>query len=95
MDEETVKGIQTHMRAIEEIVSEKCPEAQYMFTVQMDSKKQDESMDVFYGVRADTTSDLIDMFENIFELVCAENPNPEKFKSFLSDFGIMGASGEA
>ena len=95
MDEETVKEIQSHLRSIEEIIAEKCPEAQYMLTIQMDSKSADEALDVFYGVRADSTSDLIEMFENIFELVCAENPNPEKFKSFLSDFGIMGASGEA
>tara|TARA_R100001510_G_scaffold16751_1_gene14117 strand:+ start:315 stop:602 length:288 start_codon:yes stop_codon:yes gene_type:complete len=95
MKEEVVKEIQSHMRAIEEIVTENCPEAQYMFTVQMDSEKEDEAMDVFYGVRADNTSELIEMFENVFELVCAENPSPEKFKNFLDNFGIMGASGEA
>ena len=95
MKEELLKDIQSHIKAIEKIVEKNCPEAQYMFTVQMDSESEDESMDVFYGVRADNTSELIEMFENIFELVCAENPNPEKFKSFLSDFGIMGASGEA
>jgi hypothetical protein len=95
MDEETIKGIQSHMKAIEDIVNDKCPEAQYMFTVQMDSEKEDDAMDVFYGVRADNTSELIEMFENIFELVCAENPNPEKFDNFLNGFGIMGASGEA
>jgi hypothetical protein len=95
MKEEVVKEIQTHMKAIEEIVTENCPEAQYMFTVQMDTDGEEGAMDVFYGVRADDTSDLIEMFENIFELVCAENPNPEKFNNFLGDFGIMGASGEA
>jgi len=95
MDEETVKGIQTHMRAIEEIVSEKCPEAQYMMTVQMDSEKEDDSMDVFYGVRSDSAMKLIDMFSNMFELVAAENPNEEEFSDFLKNFGIMGASGEA
>jgi|TARA_R100000734_G_C3255914_1_gene56026 hypothetical protein len=95
MKEELLKEIQSHIRAIEKIVEKNCPEAQYMFTVQMDSESEDDAMDVFYGVRADNTSELIEMFENIFELVCAENPNPEKFNNFLGDFGIMGASGEA
>jgi len=95
MDEETVKEIQSHLRSIEEIINEKCPEAQYMLTIQMDSKSAEEALDVFYGVRADSTSDLIEMFENIFELVCAENPNTDKFNKFLNGFGIMGASGEA
>ena len=78
-----------------EIINEKCPEAQYMLTIQTDSKSAEEALDVFYGVRADSTSDLIEMFENVFELVCAENPNNDKFNNFLNGFGIMGASGEA
>ena len=95
MKEETVKKIQSHLKSIEEIIVENCPEAQYMLTVQMDSEKQDDSMDVFYGVRADSTSDLIEMFENVFELVSAENPNPQKFDRFLNSFGITGPAGEA
>lgn len=95
MNEEVVESIRQHMKDIESLLEKHCPEAQYMMTVQMDSEKEDDSMDVFYGVRSDSPMKLIDMFSNMFELVAAENPNEEEFSDFLKNFGITGPAGEA
>jgi len=94
MDEETVKELRSHLSSIEKIITEKCPEAEYIVTIQMDNKEEDEAVDVFYGVKAESSGNLIDMFSNVYELACAENPPQEEFDNFLGGFGIMGASGE-
>ncbi len=94
MTEETINEIRSHIKAIEEIVSEKHPNAQYAFIAQMDGDQED-SVDVFYSVSSESINELSDMFENIFELVCAERPSEEGFRKFLNEFGITGPSGEA
>jgi len=95
MNEQTVDELRTHLKAIEKIISEKCPKAEYLVTVQMDNENDDDAMDVFYGVKSDNVNSLIDMFSNVFELIAAENPDPEVFNDFLNNFGITGPSGEA
>tara|TARA_R100000734_G_scaffold13141_1_gene9739 strand:+ start:638 stop:925 length:288 start_codon:yes stop_codon:yes gene_type:complete len=95
MNEQTVDELRTHLKAIEKIISEKCPEAEYLLTVQVENDSDDEAMDVFYGVKSDNVNSLIDLFSNVFELIAAENPDPEVFNDFLNGFGITGPSGEA